>query len=669
MPIKLRHFASILLLLAAAGPVRGQAFELHLQKLQQRATAGLELGFYARDITNPSLPALAEIYEHKRRIPASNMKLITTAAALAILPPGFEFSTKLLLDPKTRTLYLIGDGDPAFGDPVMLKDRFDLQQAQKKTKGGIEDVNDLIDAWAREIRVKAKQAGLKKIDRIVIQDSVLDWRQRVHPQWPKDQLTRWYCAQVASINFNNNCLDIYVEPPVEGTTAIIHTLPSRSPIQLTNRVKLSSKNAVWVSRQSGTNQIGLHGTIRRALTARVQVTIDDPSMFFGRLLQRWIESQRDTSTPDLPDGARLPSIPVESVVRIGETESVPDKLTLVIESKSPLAEVLHRCNRDSQNLFAEAMFRRLGHQVTSEPGTWSNGSAAVRMFLSRALRSKAADIVVDDGSGMSRRNRVSPASLVRILEYMRGRADPRDKAASDRHRTLWPIYRDSLARPGETRGTLRRRFQKGMAIEGFPGSIRRQGEAGVTPLKIVKVSTANLRTEPKNSAKIITKLKRNDTVRILESKGSWQHVESLPAGQRGWVYAPSLTDLYILRGTLRAKTGYIRGVVALSGYLTHGKRTIAFSMLINDFKGSSTAAKAMIDQTILRLDKKLYNDEADEMFTEAFNMLETAKAAATASEKAMNYKKANDALRHIEAMYPGSVAQQHATNQLALIPK
>jgi D-alanyl-D-alanine carboxypeptidase/D-alanyl-D-alanine-endopeptidase (penicillin-binding protein 4) len=121
-------------------------------------------------------------------IPASNMKLLTTGAALHVLGPDFDFRTRLLAD--GDRLVVAGAGDPGFGDPQLLE-LIELGGEQ-----GI-DVMTFVDLWADA----AVNAGLDEISEVVVNDRIFD-RQFVHPTWPADQLNRRYCAEVSGFNFH-----------------------------------------------------------------------------------------------------------------------------------------------------------------------------------------------------------------------------------------------------------------------------------------------------------------------------------------------------------------------------------------------------------------------------------------------------------------------------------
>ena len=123
---------------------------------------------------------------------------------------------------------------------------------------------------------------------------------------------------------------------------------------------------------------------------------------------------------------------------------LPDGQTLHVV-QTPLPLVLERCNKNSQNLFAEAILKRLGHHETGARGSWLNGTAAVRIFLNDILGPYSAVTIVSDGSGLSRDNRVTAQLVVNLL------------AAMNEDTQLGPVYRNSLAISGE-QGSLKNRL-------------------------------------------------------------------------------------------------------------------------------------------------------------------------------------------------------------------
>ncbi len=437
-------------------------------------------------------------FGNRPMIPASNMKLVTTAAAIKVLGPEFQFSTKLLQ--QGDDLVVVGDGDPGFGDPKLLAElglNHVVGNGHVNHKGselGLE-VEHLLARWVAVV----KDADISRINTLYVDDRQFD-RQFVHPAWPKEQLHLWYCAQVAGLNFNDNCLDVYATPGKRaGDTPVITTRPLDAPVNLTNLARTGKRNALWLSREQGTNRITLRGTIPHRLVSPIHVTVHDPPMFFGHTFR---------------DRLLVSGVDVKQVARVNTQVELQDTRILA-EVRTPLRNVLARCNKQSQNLFAEALLKRVGRHATGEPGSWTSGAAATRMFLSRALGPDARDITIDDGSGLSRNNQVTTRLLVRLLNHMH--RDPR----------MAQMYKQSLAHGGKE-GTLAKRFR---------------------------------------SAKF------KDVV-------------------------------------IQAKSGRLRDVLALSGYLTRGDDTLAFSIILNNFKKSGSQGKRLVDAILATLVEDMERAEA-----------------------------------------------------------
>ena len=417
MQRKYRNIIVVVAFLTLASVAFGRSLQSNMEAVVRSANVGqAKVAFHVVDLADGL--AVAELHSDEPMLPASNMKLVTTAAALMIFDDDFTFKTQMQwYDGK---LIIVGEGDPAFGDPRIL--------------GAMGmNIEDLLARWVSVV----KKAGITNIDSIVIDDRAFD-SQHVHPNWPEDQLERWYCAPVTGLNFNDNCLDIYVRPSSPGLSQIIQTRPIDAPVILTNLTKAGSKNAIWPERQMGTNRITVRGTVRHAYKAPIYVTLHDPPMVFGNTLR---------------DRLKKAGIEVGNVRRIDEQETF-DEARLLAEVKTPLAEIIKRCNMDSQNLFAESLIKRIGRQATGDPGSWTNGAAAIRMFLSKLLGPDASAIVIDDGSGLSRRNRVTASLLAGLLFEMNAAEAERD----DDLPTPGDILRQSLPVAGKT-GTLARRFR------------------------------------------------------------------------------------------------------------------------------------------------------------------------------------------------------------------
>lgn len=360
-------------------------------------------------------------------VPASNQKLLTTGAALWVLKPGFEYQTEFRLD--GERLLIVGSGDPAFGDPEILQ-----QMSPKVT------VSELLSTLAKGVT----HAGVKEISEIVVDDRIFD-REFVHPTWPVEQLDKWYCAEVSGLIFHANVLDVFPRPTGAGQRPSAIFDPDTQVIELDtsrSRSVTQGNNTVWLKREPKSNRFQMLGDVRSTVTKPVQVTLTDNPLFFGQVFAERLEREgvRVGAGP-VPGGGRE-----QASVRVADpADPAPSGRTIAIV-KTPLKDVLRRCNVESHNLYAEAMLKRIGHDVTGQSGSWETGASVMRMLLTERLGPDAAiSTVIRDGSGMSRENRIAPATMARWLVAL-----SKDEAAGQ-------MFIDSLPKPGE--GTLEKRFR------------------------------------------------------------------------------------------------------------------------------------------------------------------------------------------------------------------
>lgn len=416
-------------------------------------------------------------------IPASNLKLLTSGAALLTLGKAHEFRTELVVD-GTR-LIVKGAGDPAFADPELL-DKMQMS------------VDQFVDKLVESIRASSPQGGLTEV---IVDDRVFD-REFVHPDWPAGQLHLSYCAQVSGMNFHGNVLNVFVSPgQTVGAEAAARPEPSGNWITIRRLAKTAKggNTEVWLEREPSPPNppysFRLHGTVRNTLDRPVQVTVQDPGLFFARVLADRLKKAGLTGAAGITARTAAP-----------EEQFTGGTVAAVV--RTPISVAMERCNIDSDNLYAESLCKAAGHKATGQPGSWINGSALIRMQVRDRLGAEyASSLNLADGCGLSRNDRVSAETLTRWLRVMANDADCGD------------LYVRSLAIAGEE-GTLRKRF-----------------------------------------------------------KGSK------------------------IRNEVRAKSGYIREVRTLSGYVTNlptGRR-IAFSILINDVPSGADARAKEAHEKIVEI--------------------------------------------------------------------
>ena len=393
--------------------------------LRNTKLGSTQIAISVRDIKTGS--ELIEINDSRPMIPASNMKLFTSGAALDRLGATHALETKLIV--QGDTLWFVGAGDPAFGDPEIL-----ANTAWTDTNGNARtgmDVDELLDLMARSVA----QSGHQHLSELVIDDRVFD-RAFAHPEWPQDQYDKRYCAEVAGINLHLNVLSIYVQPASNRRADIVRIEPDLSWLLPRNDAKAPANARVTklgATRPRDSNDIRVYGSIAAPFT--IDITLTDMPSLVGRLFR---------------DRLRANGVSVDSMRLVNSNDAPPPTANATVippRIKTFIPTLLERCNTDSQNLYAESLLKLTGRAVEGEPGSWANGTRAVRMVLhSRLGPDHTRNFVQSDGSGLARTNRVAAETVSAWLQSF----------ASDEQ--LGETFSESLAIVGET-GTVTQRMR------------------------------------------------------------------------------------------------------------------------------------------------------------------------------------------------------------------
>lgn len=353
------------------------------------------------------------VYSHdanKAMMPASNMKVITTAAALKYLGPDYEFKTKVGLC--GDTLVVIGGGDPLLGDEVT--------DAKHLREPG----------WIlKDIAASLKQNNITAIKDIIVDSSIFD-NERVHPNWPKQQLNQWYACEVSGLNFNDNCIAITVKNT--GGKVTIDIEPETSFIKIINEIKpiQAGKGAVGPYRNQTPNSITLKGKCQKQ-EGPFDYAIEKPAEFFGFLLQE-----------------NLAKAGIKADGEITEKPTPQDcNFRKIAEYSTPITDCLARCNKKSLSLAAESLFKTIAAKAAADGknGSWVKGREIISGYM-QELGIEKEEFYIDDGSGLSRGNKLSANAIAKVLSDVYKGKD-------------WEVYKNSLA-TGGIDGTIGKYFKE-----------------------------------------------------------------------------------------------------------------------------------------------------------------------------------------------------------------
>jgi len=353
------------------------------------------------------------MYSHNARevmVPASNMKIIVTAAALKFLGPDYKYKTKVGLC--GDTLVVIGSGDPLLGDKV-TDDKYGRKEG-----------------WIfQDIIAALKRKRIKTIKDIIVDTGVFD-DQRVHSNWPEEELNRPYACEVSGLNFNGNCIDVSAKKI--GKKVAVYIKPKTAFIKFSNKVMPISKGTSTIGsyRNSRPNEIVIHGKCKSEI-GPFAVAIERPAAFFGFLLAE-----------------NLVKAGIKADGQFIEKKVIDDcNVTVLAEYGTPITDCIARCNKDSFGLAAEALFKTIAAKsnLTDRNGSWAVGRQIVSRYLS-GLGIDRSQFYIADGSGLSRQNELSAYAITTVLsDVYKGRD--------------WPLYKASLA-VGGVDGTISRYFKE-----------------------------------------------------------------------------------------------------------------------------------------------------------------------------------------------------------------
>jgi D-alanyl-D-alanine carboxypeptidase/D-alanyl-D-alanine-endopeptidase (penicillin-binding protein 4) len=374
---------------------------------------------------NPSL-ALA---------PASNMKVLTTAAAMHLLGPDYRYHTRFGLVDQSLVVY--ASGDPSINDPEMVQQTNIVDVIDRLAEKLTEPIaTSATDAQGLPI---ATTRALPKA--IVVDISVFD-RQYRHPGWPARDLGQWFTAPVTAMNINDNCLDLYAGPGADRK-GFLRIDPPCDFLKLNVNYLPKGNANTTITARWGKEEWSLIVSVGVGSrpTGPAWVVINDPPALFAQLLKHRLNAAGvPIATEPTFDRMRQPN---------GEpTEGFEPMLEYVSPS---LADIITRTNKNSQNLFAECLFKTVGREFAGKVapfavGSWSTGGLAVKDFLATEVRVPITELEIHDGSGLSSTNRVTAETIVGTLKYCL--RQPWAKA-----------YINSMAIAGKD-GTMRRRLRR-----------------------------------------------------------------------------------------------------------------------------------------------------------------------------------------------------------------
>lgn len=395
--------------------------------------------------------------------PASNMKLVTTAAALWVLGPNYKFKTTIYRDRDFKAgvlsgnLYIKGHGDPTL-------------------------TNESVFGLVNEIALR----GIKKIEGDLVIDDLFFDQVYEGPGWDQETSDQSYAPPVSALSTNFGTFRVRILPGHRvGEPAQVSVYPPVPSIKVAHTVQTRGRRSgrrLWL----GTSWEKGGGI---TLTVRGRIPIND---YNGASYYKRVQHPTQYAGEVIAEFLRMRGVEIEGKVRLGETPS-RNRVPVATHFSKSLASIVSTLNKYSNNFMAEQILKTMGAEIISTPGSWEKGCQVVKNFL-KEIGIQSNTFVMGNGSGLNDINRLTPIQVTKVLGAMYN------------HFEVRPEFVSSLAVAGVS-GTITRRFSDG------------------------------------------------------------------PAQAR-----------------LRAKTGSLTGVSALSGYVvTKDERVLVFSVMMNDYPGRARA--------------------------------------------------------------------------------
>lgn len=364
-----------------AQPLRCDSVSLGLYQLMKNTNPNVHVGIYVQSMNT------GHVYFERNAnhffAPASVQKLFTVSSALINLKPSYRFPTRLLTDGKISQGVL--DGDLIFqfnGDPSLTE--------------------DTLVSFVRKLHAM----GVTRINGNIIIDDTAFNHIPYPAGWIWDDLSFDFAAPLNTVIIDRNQFGLsFVPAPRAGekSTLVPHMPPgSATFINQTITTNYPKRNCPTTIYSNEQNQYLIRGCLARDQgTQHRSLAIRNLEMFTRGLIFELLSQNNISFTPHV----YYAKTPTNSTI-------------LEQHFSAPLSKLIVHLLKVSDNLYADALLKKMGEHYSHAQGTWQNGLAAIRPVLANDVGINLSHVQLNDGSGLSRYNMVTPSSIGQLLNYI-----------------------------------------------------------------------------------------------------------------------------------------------------------------------------------------------------------------------------------------------------------
>ena len=354
---------------------------------------------------------------------ASTLKTITSATAYHILGKDFTWETTLGYSGSISANGIL-NGDVIItggGDPSLGSDRYDNSQSEL-----------LLKKWTDDLT----KAGIKSIKGRIIADDRLFGTETMPGGWTWQDMGNYYGAGLSSLTWRENQFEMYFKPGKIGEAAeLLRTDPEMSYLKIVNEVKTGAAGTgdnVYAYSAPFSTIIYLRGTYGIDLKKAIAASVPDPAFDLAYRLQNKLKQS---------------DIPVENGIvttrelSIGSKQLMPLTKLISVHKSPALDQIVYHFNQKSINLFGEHLVKTIAWKEGKDI-TINQGVKLMKEFWSKKIGVDPSSMNIYDGSGLSPANRITTATMAKILQTL-----PKESWFDSYYNSL-PLYNNIKMKSG-----------------------------------------------------------------------------------------------------------------------------------------------------------------------------------------------------------------------------